>query len=417
MDLPETPALTAAQVHVRDFIQKNVGAEFVFHDITHTEEVVVSASEILQGYDLNEREIEILLIAAWFHDTGYANGGGEGHEARSCKLATEFLSKNNFTKEEIELACGCIMATKMPQKPNSLLQEIIADADMAHLGRKSYWDRTGRIRQELLMTRSMIMSEQEWFDFEIDFMTNHRFHTAFGSELYDKRKHKHIRQLIKQKLRLNPTEYDSMEALAKSDIEKKEKQKKFKAKMSTGDGSDLALKELRLGRGVETMYRTTYRTHVSLSAIADNKANIMLSINALIISIVISSLVPQMGLNPQLAFPTLILLFVCLVSMFYAFLATRPKVTEGKITIEDIQAKKGNLLFFGNFYNMSLKDYDWGVKEMIKDEDYLYGTMTRDIFFLGIVLAKKYKYLSHCYNIFMFGLIITVIVFAVTFLT
>ena len=164
------------------------------------------------------------------------------------------------------------------------------------------------------------------------------------------------------------------------------------------------------------MYRTTYRTHVSLSAIADNKANIMLSINAIIISIVISSLVPQMGELPQLIIPTLVLLFVCLVSMFYAFLATRPKVTEGKVTIEDIENKKGNLLFFGNFYKMPLKDYDWGVKEMIKDEDYLYGTMTRDIYYLGIVLAKKYKFLSYCYNIFMFGLIITVICFAVTFL-
>ena len=266
------------------------------------------------------------------------------------------------------------------------------------------------------MTRSMIMSEQEWIDFEIDFMTNHRFHTGFASELYDKRKHKHIRQLIKQKLRLSPIEFDSMEALAKNDLEKKEKQKKFKSKISEGHGSDLALKELRLGRGVETMYRTTYRTHVSLSAIADNKANIMLSINAIIISIVISSLVPQMGVNPKLIIPTLVLLAVCLVSMFYAFLATRPKVTEGKVTIEDIQAKKGNLLFFGNFYNMSLKDYDWGIKEMIKAEDFLYGTMTRDIYFLGIVLAKKYKFLSHCYNIFMFGLILTVIVFAVTFM-
>ncbi len=414
MDLPTTPALTATAEYVKDYIQKNVGAEYVFHDISHTLEVVTSAHEICQGYDLNEREVEILLIAAWFHDTGYSNGGPDGHEARSCELARQFLSKFDFTKEELDLLCGCIMATKMPQTTNSLLEEIMADSDMSHLGRKSYWDRCGRLRQELMMVNTIIMSEQEWIDFEIDFMTNHRFHTDFASELYDKRKHKHIRQLIKQKLRLNPTEFESMEALAKSDLDRKKKQEKFKNK--SAGGSDNALKELRLGRGVETMYRTTYRTHVSLSAIADNKANIMLSINAIIISIVISSLVPQMGDTPKLIIPTLVLLFVCLVSMFYAFLATRPKVTEGKVTTEDIKNKKGNLLFFGNFYKMPLKDYDWGVKEMIKDEDYLYGTMTRDIYYLGIVLAKKYKYLSHCYNIFMFGLIVTVICFAVTFL-
>ncbi|NJK83712.1 MAG: hypothetical protein HC912_07725 [Saprospiraceae bacterium] len=163
------------------------------------------------------------------------------------------------------------------------------------------------------------------------------------------------------------------------------------------------------------MYRTTYMTHINLSSIADNKANIMLSINAIITSIVVSTLVPKFIDNPRLIIPTLLLLSVCLVSIIFATLSTRPKVTEGKFTREDIEQRHANLLFFGNFYNMTLADYQWGMKEMIKDNDFLYSSMTKDLYYLGKVLAKKYKFLSICYNIFMYGIILVVIVFAITF--
>ena len=175
------------------------------------------------------------------------------------------------------------------------------------------------------------------------------------------------------------------------------------------------MNSVRLGRGVETMYRTTYRTHVNLSSIADNKANIMLSINAIIISIVVSSLVPKFSINPSLIIPTCILLVVCLVAVVFATLSTRPKVTEGKFTRADIEQKRSNLLFFGNYYNMDIEDFHWGMMEMIKDSDFLYSSMTRDLYFLGKVLAQKYKYLSICYSVFMFGLIVSVIAFAISY--
>ena len=110
--------------------------------------------------------------------------------------------------------------------------------------------------------------------------------------------------------------------------------------------------------------------------------------------------------------PTALLIITCLGSMIFATLATRPKITEGKLTVEDIKAKKGNLLFFGNFYNMSLPDFQWGLNELIRDTDYLYTSMSRDLYFLGVVLGKKYRYLSFCYNLFMWGLIISMIAFA-----
>ena len=93
----------------------------------------------------------------------------------------------------------------------------------------------------------------------------------------------------------------------------------------------------------------------------------------------------------------------------------RSQLREGRVTVEAIKQRKANLLFFGNFYNMSLDEFQWGVNEMLKDPEFLYSSMSRDLYFLGIVLAKKYQYLSICYNIFMYGLIFSVAAFAISF--
>ncbi len=85
----------------------------------------------------------------------------------------------------------------------------------------------------------------------------------------------------------------------------------------------------------------------------------------------------------------------------------------GVFTEEDIVSKKTNLLFFGNFHKMKREQYEWGMKEMMKDADYLYTSLIRDIYFLGVVLGKKYRMLRIAYTIFMFGLIISVIAFLI----
>ena len=164
------------------------------------------------------------------------------------------------------------------------------------------------------------------------------------------------------------------------------------------------------------MYRTTYNTHNNLSALADHKANLMLSINTIMISITLSALVPNLSKSPMLVYPTVFLLCVSLTAIVFATLSTRPKVTTGEVTLDDIRSKRSNLLFFGNFYNMKLEDFQWGMMEMIKDTDFQYSSMTRDLYFLGKVLAQKYKYLTLCYNVFMYGMIVAVVMFAYAFI-
>lgn len=410
---PDLISLTEA--YATQYIQTNVGAEYVFHDLQHTRNVVEASQILADELKVDERTKYLLALAAWFHDTGY-DQGAENHEERSCKYAVEFFSKHDLPEQDLDVITRCIMATKLPFRPKDLLEEIMCDADLSHLGKTNYWDRCGRLRQELLMTRSLIMSEQEWLDFELDFMGNHRYFTPAGQELFSQRKFKHIKQLGKQKQRLNPAEVETVDGLARLDKSKKPKKKKKKKKLkSAPKGASIDLNEFDLGRGVETMFRANYRTHINLSAIADNKANIMLSINAIVISIALPQLLPLLELQTELRFPTLILLGTCVTAIVLATLSTRPKITEGKFTREDIEERRANLLFFGNFYEMPLKDFHWGMMEMIKDQDFLYSSMTKDLYFLGVVLAKKYRFLSYCYGVFMYGMIASVLAFAIAF--
>ena len=414
----QSQVINKVEEFVTDFFQQKMPEQYVHHDFERTRQVVDAVNELSVYFELSDQQKELLQIAAWFHDTGYTEGP-KGHEERGCQIAADWMAQQSYTQEDIDAVEVLIMATKLPQNPSTESEQIMGDADLSHLGKTTYWERCDLVRQEMATLSGQHMTEKEWIEFELQFMENHDYHTEAAKNLYDKRKQKYVRELLKQKIRLYPSEgfpTDPDDVFA-------EKAKKFKKPttaiaaqiVSNSKPEDTAINNIKLGRGVETMYRTTYRTHVNLSSIADNKANIMLSINAIIISIVFANLVPRLEDDPNLLLPTAGLIVTCLIAIIFATLSTRPKITEGKFTRKDIEEKKSNLLFFGNFYNMELKDYEWGVEEMIKDEDFLYSSMTRDIYWLGKVLAKKYRYLSICYGVFMYGLILTVILFLISY--
>ena len=149
---------------------------------------------------------------------------------------------------------------------------------------------------------------------------------------------------------------------------------------------------------------------------ADSKANILISVNAIVLSVIIGSLIDNLLTDPNLQIPVMMIVTVCVLAIVFGILATRPNVTSGTFTKEDIANKKTNLLFFGNFHKMGLPDYDWAMTELLSDKNYLYSSMIKDTYFLGIVLAKKYRYLRIAYNIFMYGLILAIIAFVVAIL-
>ena len=173
-------------------------------------------------------------------------------------------------------------------------------------------------------------------------------------------------------------------------------------------------KKKKLGsksRGVSDMFRTLYRTHMELSSMADSKANIMISINGIIISIVLASIAPKIDSNPWLLIPTSVLLIFSATSMVYSVLSARPRISNEQVTLDDVRENRANILFFGNYHTLQREEYVEGLEELMTDSVRLYDNMARDIYGVGSVLAKKYNLLRKAYNIFMVGLILSVMSF------
>jgi hypothetical protein len=177
------------------------------------------------------------------------------------------------------------------------------------------------------------------------------------------------------------------------------------------------LKDERPDKGIETMFRISSGNHQKLSDQADSKSNILITVNSIIISVMLSVLFRTFEQYPYLKLPAYLLLAVSLTTIILAILATRPNIPKGIFTQKDIDERKVNLLFFGNFYKMGLKEFAGGMLKMMEDREFLYGSLIRDVYSQGIVLGRKYKILRVAYNVFMFGLIIAVIAFVVATLT
>jgi hypothetical protein len=198
-----------------------------------------------------------------------------------------------------------------------------------------------------------------------------------------------------------------LEAEDEDEDERKDKKKKKKKDKKEKTGA---------GRGIETMFRTSYRTHIDMSGLADAKANIMITINGLIMSILLGAVAPGIDTNRYLLLPTSFLLISCLASMIFAILAARPRVSKNLITLDQVRSSAANILFFGNFVSLSERDYIQGMNELLQDPDRLYTNMIKDIYSLGSVLERKFRLLRWAYTIFMFGLIAGVVVFIVSFI-
>jgi MFS-type transporter involved in bile tolerance (Atg22 family) len=168
-----------------------------------------------------------------------------------------------------------------------------------------------------------------------------------------------------------------------------------------------------VSKGIQTMLRLTSQNHLKLSDMADSKANILISVNAIIISVVLGVLARKLQEEGYLRIPALIFLASAVITIILAILATRPKISEGKFTPEDIAKKKTNLLFFGNFHKASFEEYYDAMKKMMVDTDYLYGSLVKDIYYLGVILGRKYWLIRVAYNVFMIGIIISVVAFAI----
>ncbi len=370
-----------AENFVKHLFETKLSTINFYHNIDHTQRVVERIIQLAEWEGCSNDEQKKLQLVAWFHDTGFVEKD-EGHEEVSAKIAEDFLKTNQVSNDEIELVKSLILVTKKEAIPSTKLEKITKDADCSHVASNYYFEVSNLLKQEYALKKNTTFTELEWLEGNKDFFEMQQFYTESAKLKW---------QPFKE---INARELDA-------------KINKIKSKLSSK----------KIGRGVETMFRVTLKNHIELSAIADTKANILLSVNAIIISVALSNLVPKLDnvSNLFLVWPTLILMVFSVASVVLSVLSTRPNISNVTVTKDMIKNKQTNILFFGNFHKMGLNDFEWGIDYLIDNEDVLYNSLTKDLYYLGLVLERKYRLLRITYTVFMFGIVISALAFIASY--
>ncbi len=375
--------------YVSNLFSQSQDERLIYHNLQHTQRVVSRAKEIACHYNLIENDMLIVQVAAWFHDTGYLSAEPAMHEEKSVELMKNFMKDFPGQEDLVRSIEECILATKATVKPMNLLQQIMVDADTYNLGTKEFNTTNYQVYKEHTL-RNGGMSMRDWNRQALKFLKNHQYYTSYCKELLGETKKKNIKKIKKN---IEENKDDGAPAVIDKEAVK------ATTNLTT--------------KGIQTMLRLTSENHMKLSDMADGKANILISVNAIIISVILSVLLRRLQTDTYLTIPTIIFLTSSVCTIVVAILATRPKISLGIFSDEDIDNKKTNLLFFGNFYKSSMEEYEKAMSKMMVDTEYLYGSLIKDIYQLGVVLARKYRLIRWAYNIFMFGIIISVIAFAI----
>ncbi len=184
---------------IRENFNNSLPKGITYHNLVHTLDVVKTSQEIARSYCLNFVDLEILLIASWFHDIGILKQY-DNHEVKSARICSEFLKRQNYPVKRINKIAQIIRSTKIPQKPRNLLEKILCDADLSHIGKKNFSSRAQLLRIEWEKMIGKKYSDFDWLKTNILFIKKNKFHTKSAKLLFDTQRRKNLTKLQKETL-------------------------------------------------------------------------------------------------------------------------------------------------------------------------------------------------------------------------
>jgi len=378
--------VSEAQAYVRQLFLDRQHAALVFHNYTQTEEIAAVCEQIADDANLTDEETSHLLIATWFLYTGYLEDR-DNPFAASAKICRQYLQERHFTAEAIEQITHLIITAE--EEPETPLQKILHDGRWSFLGRKRFFRLAELWRLEVEKLSGTAPDYAKWNERMLDLLTQKKFYTAWALDAYTSRKHKNILE-----------QTDNLKKARK--ITRREK-----------TGKDY-------GRGIDTLYRNTLRGHLDLSAIADGKANMIISINTLVLSILITAGSAGISFsqfnvqeNLYIIVPIIILMSSSLLAIIFAVLSASPKYSGESFTVEDVKQHRVSLLFFNKFLMVSKDTFVHYLRDLKENETLLYDDLAKDVYNLGGVLKRKYRLINIAYRIFVGGLALSFISFIV----
>lgn len=183
----------AAKFFILDKLERELPARLTYHGLHHTLDVLAITKELCFLEGISAYDTMLLKTAALFHDSGFIISN-VAHEQQGCRISRQLLPQFGYSSAEIEQICGMIMATKIPQSPQTFLEEIICDADLDYLGREDFYQIGSTLFSEL-KAYDILQTEQEWNLIQVKFLENHTFFTPTNRQRRAPRKAEYLDEL------------------------------------------------------------------------------------------------------------------------------------------------------------------------------------------------------------------------------
>ena len=400
--------LSTVELFATKIIIDKVPDSVIYHTISFTHRLIAGINEIATSEGLSDKEKELLLIAGWLYCTGYKDAemfkGKKiftGCVTCTQRISKKFLNENNYPKERIAKIFEIYNHSVYPAQPKDKLESVFVDALYMDFAREKGMKYLKKMYNELLLFNAIGIGKKKWYEDIIEIIENNNYFTDYGKNNLAPLKHK-LANKVKNNYKL--LEKTERVALRKQLDISDEELKKLKKSLTNIKNRD--------ERGIQTLFRTTSKNHYTLNTMIDRKANIMISVNAIIISLIIGGILgPSINILTIELIPVFAMSLTSMFSALLAVLAIRPDKTHGEFSENEVRNKQGNLLYFGNFHNMQFRDYEWAMLQMLNDKDYLYSSLIREIYYLGQKLRKKHRFLRSSLNVFLIGTVVTVISF------
>lgn len=357
-----------------DLFNQHADQRLLWHNYAHTNELVQLCSGLVSGREFEEEDLTALYTAAWFGFTGWLFDPADPLSA-SRQLALQFLQAEQQPERLRQKVSYLLGLTDLVERPGSPTGQVLWDALVALQFAGNYAESQKLRRKEREQLAGELIAGPAWRQEELGRIRGLQCFTAEGKARYEPALARNVRELerrVWEEASAPPRE----EPIRPTN-----------------------------GNPVSTYFRSAYQTHIHLSAIADRKAQMLLSVNALLISVLISVLSYSnlAETRPMLLIPVMLFLLFGLSSLLFAVLSVRPRVSRHPVEGMPEAERRGSLLFFGNYTRLDADRYVEEMTALCADGAELQKAMHRDLHALGMVLDRKFRTVGMAYNLFLAG--------------
>ncbi|MBK7341849.1 MAG: hypothetical protein IPJ06_01320 [Saprospiraceae bacterium] len=382
----DTPAkiLDRARRWVLDLFNDHGDSRLVWHNFAQTNILVSHCSRLTVEESLTEEDLSALYFSAWFAFSGWLFDPHDPVSA-SRQLVSQFLHAEKQPDTLIKRVHHLIGVASLEDRPVDLTGQIIWDAAVAVQYGNESQDQQVLRKSESEQLRHQTWADADWRQKEIHQIRQLQCYTLIGKAEIEPALANHLQLLEK---RVQKEQSRSRTPVSKKPVN---------------------------NAAIQTYFRSNYRNHIHLSAIADRKAQMLISVNAILISVLISILSYSnlAETRTPLLIPITLFLVLGLASLIFSVISARPSVTAHPLQQLSDRERRSNLIFFGHFVQLDVTAYLEDMRALFQDDEALFQAMHRDIYFLGKVLDRKYRLLHLAYNLFLFEFIGAVVSFLI----